>query len=127
VRAARAPPPGGCADSLRGGLGSGSRAARAAPPPASPPRPVGPHPRAPRPQGKSAAPAPKPTGEGVTLTTLPAMDVYVLTYGGYSRGDAAKDKAEEAINKLKAAGEKVDTAAPWFVAGYDSPYTFTDR
>jgi hypothetical protein len=60
-----------------------------------------------RAQGPSAAAAPKPSEGGVALTTLPAMDVYVLTYGGYSRGSAAKDKAAEAVEKLKAAGEKV--------------------
>ncbi|GBF89883.1 hypothetical protein Rsub_02587 [Raphidocelis subcapitata] len=70
--------------------------------------------------------SPAPTEAGVFLSNLPAMEVYVAAYGGYSSNDVAKAKAAEAMEALKAAGEPFD-ASYWFVAGYDSPYSVIGR
>jgi hypothetical protein len=77
----------------------------------------------PPPQGKKA---PSPTNPDVFLSTTPGMDVYVISYSGFSNGDTAKAKAAELMAKLKAAGEDYDASA-WFTAGYDSPFTMGNR
>lgn len=70
--------------------------------------------------------APQPTDKGVFLSQTPGMEVYVLSYGGWSNDSTAKAKAAELMKKLEAAGEKYD-ASNWFTAGYDSPMTLGGR
>lgn len=77
-------------------------------------------------QGVNAASVPKPTGSGVSISNLPALDVYVLPYGGFSSAAMEHAKADELIKKLQGAKEPFD-AKYWFTAGYDSPYTLVNR
>lgn len=73
----------------------------------------------------SAAPAPK--ASDVKITQLPAMEVWVLPYSGYSTSAVEKAKAAELAGKLTAAKVAFDASGPWFVAGYDSPMQPTNR
>lgn len=69
---------------------------------------------------------PKPTGQGVSITNLPEMEVYVLPYGGFSSQSIERSKASELIKKLEASKEPFSTSF-WFTAGYDSPYQLANR
>jgi hypothetical protein len=77
-------------------------------------------------QGANAANVPKPTGSGVFISNLPAMEVYVMPYGGFSNPAMEQQKAAELIKKLEAAKEPFSTTH-WFTAGYDSPYQLANR
>jgi hypothetical protein len=72
----------------------------------------------PPPQGANAANVPKPTGSGVFISNLPAMEVYVMSYGGFSNPAMERQKAAELIKKLEAAKEPFSTSH-WFTAGKD--------
>jgi hypothetical protein len=72
----------------------------------------------PPPQGANAANVPKPTGSGVFISNLPAMEVYVMSYGGFSNPAMERQKAAELIKKLEAAKEPFSTTH-WFTAGKD--------
>lgn len=78
------------------------------------------------PQGANAASVPKPTGSGVFITNTPAMEVYVIQYSGFSSAAMERMKATELIKKLEASKEPF-SAGVWYTAGYDSPYTLTNR
>lgn len=77
-------------------------------------------------QGANAANVPKPTGSGVFISSLPAMEVYVLSYGGWSNPTTEREKATELIKTLEAAKEPFSNQY-WFTAGYDSPYQLANR
>jgi len=48
--------------------------------------------------------APQPTDKGVFLSQTPGMEVYVLSYGGWSNDSTAKAKAAELMKKLEVRG-----------------------
>lgn len=77
-------------------------------------------------QGANTANAPKPTGAGVSLTNMPALEVYVIPYGGFSTPAMERMKATELTKKLEAAKEPF-SASVWYTAGYNSPYQLTNR
>ncbi|KAI8465467.1 MAG: regulatory factor, effector binding domain-containing protein [Monoraphidium minutum] len=77
-------------------------------------------------QGKSAAPAPKPTDAAVKITSTPEMELYTLSYGGYSNAGTSKAKVQELVAALEAAKLPFD-AGVWYTGGYDSPYTIFGR
>lgn len=77
-------------------------------------------------QGPKAAKAPAPSDSTVFLTNTPAMEVYVLSYGGWSSGNTAKGKATELMGRLRDAKLPFD-AKQWYTVGYDSPFTFFNR
>ncbi|KAF8064606.1 HEBP2 [Scenedesmus sp. PABB004] len=74
----------------------------------------------------SLASVPKPTDPAVTITSLPALEVYVLPFGGQASSATWKAKAAELAGKLTAAKLPFDPTY-WYTAGYDSPYTLTGR
>ncbi len=76
---------------------------------------------------KPGSDAPSPREAGVSLVMLPRMDVYVLSFSGYASGPDYRSHAAKLINRLTAAGVAFNASGPWFVAGYDSPYTLTNR
>lgn len=76
------------------------------------------------PQG--AGSAPKPSDANVFISSLPTMEVWVLPYGGYSSTATDREKAAELMKKLEAAKEPFSSSV-WYTAGYDSPYTLTNR
>lgn len=78
------------------------------------------------PPAVAKAGAPAPTAGDVKITTTPAMEVYVLPYGGWSSAQSARDAAARLADALAKAGEKF-AAAPYYVAGYDSPTTIFNR
>lgn len=57
---------------------------------------------------------------------MPAMDVYVLSFGGFANSQVNKQKAAELMQKLTAAKEPYNDKY-WYTAGYDSPYTVNNR
>lgn len=65
-------------------------------------------------------------GAGVFIQQLPAMDAWVLSYGGFSTSGEEQKRAAQLMAKLDAAKEPYSTAQ-WFTAGYDSPWTLSDR
>lgn len=75
-------------------------------------------------QGATAAP--KPTDSSVLLSTMPAMDVYVLSFGGFATAADHKKQATQLMTKLDELKEPYNTQL-WFTAGYDSPYTLANR
>jgi hypothetical protein len=75
-------------------------------------------------QGSTAAP--KPSDPLSFINNMPAMDVYVTSFGGFANSQEYKQKAAELMQKLKAAKEPFNDKY-WFTAGYDSPYTVTNR
>lgn len=77
-------------------------------------------------QGASAAAAPRSTKSDVAFTNLPAMEVWVMSFGGYADDATDKKMAQALMAKLKEAKEPF-AAGAWFTAGYDSPYTVTGR
>jgi hypothetical protein len=62
----------------------------------------------------------------VFTATAPAIDVYVLSYGGYSNVSIAAAKRDQLVKALKAASEPFDSRT-WYYGGYDAPTTKTDR
>jgi hypothetical protein len=76
-------------------------------------------------QGANAN-APKPTGADVSITKMPALEVYVIPYGGWSTPAMERMKATELTKKLEAAKEPF-SASVWYTAGYNSPYQLTNR
>uniref|UniRef100_A0A383W6F1 SOUL heme-binding protein n=1 Tax=Tetradesmus obliquus TaxID=3088 RepID=A0A383W6F1_TETOB len=70
--------------------------------------------------------APKPTDASVFINNVPAMDVYVLSFGGWANEAAYKTQAAALMQKLKAEKLPFDSSH-WFTAGYDSPYTMANR
>jgi hypothetical protein len=77
-------------------------------------------------QGANAANVPKPTGTTVFISSLPATEVYVLPYSGWSTGTMEREKAQQLIKKLEASKEPFNSQF-WFTAGYDSPYQLANR
>jgi hypothetical protein len=77
-------------------------------------------------QGANAANVPKPTGTTVIISSLPAMEVYVMPYSGWSTGTMEREKAQQLIKKLEASKEPFNSQF-WFTAGYDSPYQLANR
>jgi hypothetical protein len=69
---------------------------------------------------------PSPTSRAAYIKSLPALQVWVLPYSGWSNEAMAKTKATELMTKLRAAGQKFD-AASWWTAGYNGPYDLIDR
>lgn len=70
--------------------------------------------------------APKPTDSSVFISNVPAMDVYVLKFGGWANGPTYKQNAALLMQKLKEQNLPFSTSH-WYTAGYDSPYTMTNR
>jgi hypothetical protein len=77
-------------------------------------------------QGSAAAAPPKPSDPASFINNMPAMDVYVTSFGGFANGQQYKQKAAELMQKLTAAKEPFNDKY-WFVAGYDSPVMVTNR
>jgi hypothetical protein len=75
-------------------------------------------------QGSTAAP--KPSDPSSFINSMPAMDVYVTSFGGFANGQAYKQKAAELMQKLTAAKEPFNDKY-WYVAGYDSPVMVMNR
>ncbi|KAF6257098.1 heme-binding protein 2-like protein [Scenedesmus sp. NREL 46B-D3] len=75
---------------------------------------------------QSNAAAPKPTAAGVVLTDMPALDVYVISFGGWANEAAYKQYAARLMQKLKDEKLAFDSSY-WFTAGYDSPYNMDNR
>lgn len=72
-----------------------------------------------------AAP-PAPTDEMVEIISLPPMDVYVASFGGFATGSVYLDKAAEAVKALDGAGLTYSTDY-FYTAGYDSPFRLRNR
>jgi hypothetical protein len=75
---------------------------------------------------QAGANIPKPTNPAVFIQNMPAMDVYVLSFGGFASDEDYKSKAIQLMNQLTAANIPYDKNV-WFTAGYDSPYTLVGR
>eukprot|EP00775_Hariotina_reticulata_P004207 gene4207-4456_t len=75
---------------------------------------------------QGGAAAPKPTDSSASLTSLPAMNVYVQSFGGFANAAEYKKQATQLMTKLDELDEPYNTQF-WFTAGYDSPYTLTNR
>lgn len=69
---------------------------------------------------------PSPTNRAAYIKSLPALQVWVLSFGGTSNEAMDKAKATELMTKLRAAGQKFD-ASSWWTAGYNSPFDLIDR
>jgi len=67
-----------------------------------------------------------PTDSKVHIVTLPPMDVYVRSFGGFARDDDYTTQAEALYNSLPKSVVSVDTQS-FYSAGYDGPYQFTNR
>lgn len=72
-----------------------------------------------------AAP-PEPTSELVAITELPAMKVYVRSFGGWAVGKRYVAEASSVTQALSDAGYAVDDSY-YFTAGYDSPFRLLNR
>ncbi len=73
------------------------------------------------PKGMSAETAPAPTNPAVTLDTLPARRVAVVTFSGLLREDNIDGARRDLAGWLAAQG--LDQAGPAEVAGYNPPWT----
>merc|ERR1711871_1212803 len=71
---------------------------------------------------KEDQPGPPPSEEGVTVEEWPAMDVFVISYGGWS----SSERAERLKGMLDRDGRQYNNSVV-FSAGYDSPMTFFGR
>merc|ERR1711871_215081 len=69
---------------------------------------------------------PKPSDPRVTNVALPALDVAVISYPGWSNEKAVIENGRELFQELKAAKVPYD-AEMFYTAGYDSPFRLTDR
>lgn len=74
-------------------------------------------------QGK----APKPSSSDVFSQTLPAMTVYVKSFGGFMKEKTVVDKAAELAADLTKAGITDFHEDFYFSAGYDSPFHIVNR
>eukprot|EP00929_Paragymnodinium_shiwhaense_P037399 TRINITY_DN19934_c0_g1_i1.p1 TRINITY_DN19934_c0_g1~~TRINITY_DN19934_c0_g1_i1.p1 ORF type:complete len:237 (-),score=24.70 TRINITY_DN19934_c0_g1_i1:369-1079(-) len=69
---------------------------------------------------------PQPTDPDCFLTSTPAMDVAVVSYGGYSSDSDVLQNAARLRSALLAKGANADFSH-FFAAGYDSPFRFFNR
>ncbi|XP_036946141.1 heme-binding protein 2 [Acanthopagrus latus] len=69
---------------------------------------------------------PNPTDEAVSIVTLPAMKVYVKTYGGWMTSFSDKNNANSLSSALDLVGAKYKKDFH-YAAGYNSPMTWFNR
>nr|CAH8864518.1 unnamed protein product [Trichobilharzia regenti] len=69
---------------------------------------------------------PSPTDNQVFIERRPSMDVYCLTYDGFSNNDKVFKNARKLGETLDQLGLKY-TPDPFYFAGYDSPFKFIHR
>ncbi|KAL4216304.1 hypothetical protein ACF0H5_024030 [Mactra antiquata] len=68
---------------------------------------------------------PKPTESGVFIRQIPAMDVYVRSFGGFANNDKYADEGAKLANDLAAANKLFQPMSiEYLTAGYDGPYAF---
>ena len=75
---------------------------------------------------KEDQPGPTPIEEGVTVGEWPAMDVFVISYGGWSSSEREERYADRLKGMLDRDGRQYNNSVV-FSAGYDSPMTFFGR
>ncbi|RUS88203.1 hypothetical protein EGW08_004035 [Elysia chlorotica] len=68
----------------------------------------------------------QPTNPAVTIQEIPAMDVYVRSFGGFAKDSDYLDNLAKLSGDLVVAGFPIEDAY-FFTAGYDGPYTFLNR
>nr|XP_046270703.1 heme-binding protein 2 [Scatophagus argus] len=69
---------------------------------------------------------PKPTDEKVQIHEMPAMKVYVQSYGGWMTSTADKNQASSLSSALDSVGAKYNKLYH-YAAGYNSPMTLFNR
>ncbi len=74
-----------------------------------------------------AAPPPAPSSAAVFLQSVPARDVYVASYGGFTDEKSVVRHAAELVNALAKAGVAVPAQGGFTTASYDSPFRLLDR
>jgi len=68
----------------------------------------------------------KPSNPNVEIVSLPPMDVYVQSFGGWAQDKDYTQHVMALYNSLQAKNLSVDTTV-YFDAGYDGPYQFAHR
>ncbi|XP_045215552.1 heme-binding protein 2-like [Mercenaria mercenaria] len=66
---------------------------------------------------------PVPTEAGVFIRSLPAMTVYVRSYGGYGSEELTQQNRKALVQDLQAANKQFNQDH-YYTAGYDGPYAF---
>ena len=69
---------------------------------------------------------PIPTNPKLDIVTLPAVTVYVSSFGGFENNEKLNKYASELETVLNKNGESY-AKDPYFTAGYDPPYRVTGR
>ena len=75
---------------------------------------------------KEDQPGPEPTEEGVSVAEWPEMDVFVISYGGWSSSEREERYADRLKGMLDRDGQAYNDTV-LMAAGYDSPMTFFGR
>ncbi|XP_052101292.1 heme-binding protein 2-like [Mytilus californianus] len=70
---------------------------------------------------------PVPNDSDVYLVDVPAMDVYVKSFGGFASESTYVTKLQELKTSLDTNASNVYDSSRFFTLGYDSPFAFINR